>query len=314
MIQVIKNIFFDISLLFRNFIHWTSSKIVIYILSFLLWLLLSLPFLIILWILVFLDPINWNDIVFNFTTTQSVWLAFLEAISTHFIYLIFEVLIAVLAISFFAFGYSYYILPLTNVYLSYQKWEKLPISQNIYFDFKSIKKYLYIVWWQSLAFLIPFLVFIIVFFVLIFSFWWVEKVFSTYQNEMFSYFSLSLWITFLILFLVFIYLAFRVSFAVILFLDKNKNPEEKSWLFYVKDSFNISSWLKIFKFLWVLIIYTIILMPFNFLFSFLWDYENWIIDFWVFLVNFLVFSWLFEMLLLSIYKNVMIWENKEEVN
>jgi hypothetical protein len=363
MITILKNILADLSLVYKNFIHWNISKVIIYVWALLLGILLSLPFFLLLAWIVFLDPIDWKDIIATYNITNSVGLSFLTAISTYYVYIIIEFFIFVLWVAFFSFWYSYYIIPLTNLYINYLKWVKLSFFSNIYFNFKKIFSYISILIWGTMVFFIPLVVFILWFFISLLLLWGIENVFQAYEQWTVSIFSVIIWIIFLICFLIFIYLAYRVSFAYVILLDKDfKFNEEKnkiignkimiwvivinvifillcawasyyflwveafiyitlfiaiiSWvgvfllyalrkyLSYIIESIRMTSWIKFFKFLLVVLLYSIVMSIIEFLGWFL--YELWSAWYYLFsLLSFLFTFGLFEMLFVTSYRNIM---------
>lgn len=311
MIQIIKNIFGDISLLYKSFFHWNISKILIVIFAFLLWILVSLPFFAILWIVVYFDPIDWKDIAYNYYTTESFGLSLMTALSSYLWYIILEWILFILAVWFFMFGYSYKTISLTNLNLSYLNQEKIGFFKNIYFNFSTIWKYLWVISWISLILLVPFLLFLIIFAVTLFSLWWLDVVSNMVRESYTNPFTIIVWVSFFTLLLVFLYLAYRMSFSYVIMLDDKNYTEKQKALFYVKESFKISSGVKIFKFLLMVIIYTIILLPFDYIWGKVEEME--LVSFLYWILIFFVFGWVFEMLVVSIYKNIMLWENNLEI-
>jgi len=63
--KLIKNIFSDVLFLYKNFIHWNLSKICINIASFLLGIVLALPFFLLLLFLMWIDPLVWSDLLID---------------------------------------------------------------------------------------------------------------------------------------------------------------------------------------------------------------------------------------------------------
>lgn len=371
MIQVIKNIFGDISLLYKSFFHWNISKILIVIFAFFLWILVSLPFFAILWIVVYFDPIDWKDIAYNYYTTESFGLSLMTALSSYLWYIILEWILFILAVWFFMFGYSYKTISLTNLNLSYLNQEKIWFFKNVYFNFSTIWKYLWVISWISLILLVPFLLFLVIFVVTLFSLWGLDVVSNMVRENYTNPFTIIVWVSFFTLLLVFLYLAYRMSFSYVIMLDDKNYVSDKnnkiiniifySWillnlfaivflafflylsfsmklqeflyiilmllflkiliiyllykmkkyLFYIIESFKISSWVKIFKFLLMVIIYTIILLPFDYIWGKVEEMELVSLLYWILI--FFVFGWVFEMLVVSIYKNIMLWENNLEI-
>lgn len=311
MIQTIKNILADISVLYKNFFHWNISKVLILITSILLWILLSLPFFLILAVVVFFDPIEWKDIIYNYYTTQTIGLSLMTALSSHLVYILIEWFLFILAAGFFMFWASYKNITMTKLNLDYLYSEPTAYFKNIYFDFGKIYKFLWVVSWIWLILLIPVLVFIISFFIILFSFWWIDKVSALVQEWYFNMFSVLTLTSFFINLLVFIYLAYRVTFSYILMLDEKNYPETQKAIFYVKESFKITSWLKIFSFFALIIVFTLVMLPIDYLWKYLenfWSFVTFI--YWILI--FLAINWLFEMFIVSIYRNIML-DKKEEI-
>lgn len=359
MIQVIKNIFGDISLLYKSFFHWNISKILIVIFAFFLWILVSLPFFAILWIVVYFDPIDWKDIAYNYYTTESFGLSLMTALSSYLWYIILEWILFILAVWFFMFGYSYKTIRLTKLNLAYLNQEKIEITKKEYFliiftilnaivlflatlidinlvkiillivsifftlfnliivfliiksEIKRLFTYLWVISWISLILLVPFLLFLIIFAVTLFSLWGLDVVSNMVRESYTNPFTIIVWVSFFTLLLVFLYLAYRMSFSYVIMLDDKNYTEKQKALFYVKESFKISSGVKIFKFLLMVIIYTIILLPFDYIWGKVEEMELISILYWILI--FFVFGWVFEMLVVSIYKNIMLWENNLEI-
>lgn len=311
MIQTIKNILADISVLYKNFFHWNISKVLILITSILLWILLSLPFFIILAVVVFFDPIEWKDIIYNYYTTQTIGLSFMTALSSHLFYILIEWFLFILAAGFFMFWASYKTITMTKLNLDYLSGEPTAYLKNIYFDFWKIFKFLWVVSWIWLILLIPFLVFVISFFVILFLFWGIEQVSEMIKEWYLNMFSVLTLSSFFINLLVFIYLAYRVTFSYILILDEKNYPETQKALYYVKESFKITSWLKIFSFFAVLIAFTLIMLPIDYLWKYLENFWS-LVVFIYWILIFLVINWIFEMLIVSVYRNIML-DKKEEI-
>jgi len=53
----------DIILLYRNFIHWNISKLIIALWGFVLGMIMSIPFFVVVLILASIDPIDWTQIL-----------------------------------------------------------------------------------------------------------------------------------------------------------------------------------------------------------------------------------------------------------
>jgi hypothetical protein len=56
-------VYLDILTVYKNFVHWNISKIIISIVSFLFGILLALPFLLLAGFIAYLSPIDWKSII-----------------------------------------------------------------------------------------------------------------------------------------------------------------------------------------------------------------------------------------------------------
>ncbi|MDD5213880.1 MAG: hypothetical protein PHG82_05630 [Candidatus Gracilibacteria bacterium] len=309
MLEQFKNILSDLPLVYKNFIHWNISKVLITVFGFFLGVILSLPFFIVLALFIYFDPIAWKDVISSyFSSGGSIGMSLMAEVYNNYIILIIEGIILFLGFIFFIFGFSYKNLTITNLYLSYLKGEKLEYLKNLYFNFKTIFSYLKLLFLVILILLIPVFIFIISFIILLYSFGGVDSVFNLLNSGETNIFSVLLGSFALICILAFIYLAYRLSFSYIIFLDKDIYSDENKISFYVKESFNITSGLKIFKFLLLIIIFSIFMIPFDYLGSLVENRHQAIVLLYS-LILFLTIGGLFEMYIVSIYKRVMLNNN-----
>lgn len=312
-----KAVFWDLTLVFKNFIHWNISKILIHLSSIWLGILLSLPFFIIIVIIAYIDPINWNEVLYPITSWSMIWASVYTSFFENIWFFITQILLFILAIWMIYFGFSYKIVLFSKLNLSYINWEKLDYKKNDYFNFKLIWAYFWVLWWAGLIIFIPVFIFLVLFWILVFSFWGISSVVNLTSGWINSFTVLTL-ILFITTVLSFLYLSYKITFSFVNIVDKDRFPEiKKNTRAYIKDSFAISKWLKIFKFIWLLLILWIVMLPF----SYIWDYYiNNIYTYIAYTVfMFVVFSWLIEMIIASTYKRILIWdiskiENKEDVN
>lgn len=313
MIDLFKNIFSDIGILYKNFLHWNLSKIIIVLAAFALWLLLALPVALILGIMVYFDPIEWKNIIYNYYTTQTVWLSLLTALSAHFVYFIIEWILLIIAAGLFFFWMSYQMVLLTKLNLDYTQGITLEYLKNYYFNFAIIWKYLWILIWIGLILLIPFVIFLLLVIWLFFAFWGIDNIYpliseSGVQNA----FSLSSLSIFFLCLLVFIYLAYRVTFAYIILLDEKHYTASEKALYYVKESFRITAGFKIFTFLLIMILFSLVMLPVDYLGKYLEDMWG-MINFFYGIVVFLLLSWVFEMVLVSSYRHIMFTKKEDDM-
>ena len=88
----------------------------------------------------------------------------------------------------------------------------------------------------------------------------------------------------------------------------NVETKENTAFDCIKKSYKITSWIKIFKFILIFLILWIIFLPFDYLSSVVEWYSK-VIQFFYAIITFILFWWLYEMVITSIYKNIMLWEN-----
>ena len=62
----------DVLILYKNFIHWNISKVLIALCSFLLGVLLAIPFFLVAFVVSLLGPIDWGELIGNLALGQSV--------------------------------------------------------------------------------------------------------------------------------------------------------------------------------------------------------------------------------------------------
>jgi len=333
--SLLQLIFSNIAFVFKNFFHWTFSRLIIVVFAFILALLSFLPFLIILLILWFIDAIPWGEVFIAFATgSLNFWL--ISAFSSAPVFFIIETLIAIIWIAFAIGVYHYKEILLYKLIASYKTEERLKLRENI--SIKYLKRYTQIFPKIFLLLSLPvlwYLVYIIVVFLLA---GWAENILATVQGWAFNYISILLLIGFVISALSFFYIYYRFIFIYpILALDeKEKNSE------IFQTSRDLTRGIRIFLILWVIVLYAIALQPTSFVQnsysdksyelsnyyqlrlleqipkneSFLDDYgitdidilsmqsKIWSYEFiWniFYIFNFLVFYWIFEVVLFSIY-------------
>lgn len=283
MLDFIKQLFLDLSLLFKNFIHWNISKILIWILSFLLWVLLWLPILILMVIIWYFDPVNWQELLYNMTSQSTIPIQFYSELIANVWYVVLQWFLALVLITLFIIWISYKFILYSKLNLSYLSWKKLPYKENVYFDFALIKKFAWILGWGGLYLLIPIWVFILSFIILYFIFGWASILWSLWT--WFNAFSIILLIIAILCILVFIYISFRITFSFVNLVDNQRFEELKTGKEYVKDSIWISKWTKVLKFISWALLFWLAMLPFVYIWwhidykfetvSLYIDYKSW---------------------------------------
>lgn len=256
-LKLLKAVSFDVLKLYKNFVHWNISKIVISVVTIILWFVMALPFIFVLVVLyfsfnlsVYLDSIQVNMIsLYTFLWQRPV---------LFFVFMLF-VLLAWLTMLFW---YSYKKVLLTKLNLAYINWEKLSYKNKSYFDFKLIWKYIWVISWVSLFVAIPILVFLVIFFVLFFSFWWSEWVQSMIASSRFNPFTVLSFLLFVVCLIAFVYISYRLFFAVVFLSDEKMYNESKKAFDYLKESSHYTKSFNTFsRFILTLLLVFIIIFP-----------------------------------------------------
>lgn len=316
--QVFPAIFANFKVLYKNFIHWNVSKLLIYILSFVLGLLLSMPFFVILWWMVYFDPISWKEIGYNFFVTEAFWLSLLEAVSEHLVYLIIEWFLLILWVLGFLFWTTYSNILFAKLNIDYHNKLLTWYGKNYYFHWGMIWKFLWILSWIGLIALIPFFILVLVFAATVVWSGWIES-FYLMMVETHSINSTSLfllWVT-IILLVVFFYLMYRMAFSYIILVDEKNYPTKESAWFYVKESFAISWGWKVFPYIGIMILFALTLWLLDMIFQWIFEYIGslwwslFLLELLYWVVVFLLFTWLTEMVYVSLYFSIMRGENQE---
>ena len=324
----------DVFKMYKNFWHFTISKILIFWTWIWYAILMAIPFL-----LFFL----WVFYYFNRLWTISIF-------GEHFYIVILLAIIFVIAFFLVFSAYSFYYPLLLNLNFSYLKNKKLNYLKNFYFDKKFFFSYIKLFLLNIFIIFSPFIIAGILFLIIsMFYGWFWEIQLLIMQNTASSFFNIT-FVIFLIASLVFLYLIYKTLFAIVIFVDKYKEDKKiKSSLYYIKKSFKLTKWykkfLRFFSLFFLLIIVSLpIEIPSNFyynnigeikeynflkqnpenindenskyFFDYLskqyWNlnqeelknilYKNYILYGFFQLLHFLFIVWLLEMILVSFYK------------
>ncbi len=259
--KLIKIIFKDTKKLYKNFLHWNISKVFISIISTALSFLFALPFIIVLVIMYFAFDLN------SYITSLDVSLfSLLWFLSSQPLIFILFVIFTLLTFFSALIGYSYRRVLFTKLNLSYIDWKKINYIKNSYFDFKLIWKYFKVISLVALLVTVPFFVFIIWFFILFFIFGWASGVQVLLTSSQFNLFSLLALLLLVICILAFVYLSYRLYFAVIMLVDDKYYKDDELPMFYIKKSFSKTRDIFGFmKFILIMLLLSILILPFGFL-------------------------------------------------
>lgn len=256
-LKLVKTISFDVSKIYKNFIHWNISKVIISLATIALGFVFALPFMIILIIMyfvfdlsVYIDSIQVNMLsLYTFAGQMPV------------VFTLFMIFI-LLAWLTMLFWYSYKKVLLTRLNLDYIDGNKMSYFAKENYDYKLISKYIGVISWVSLFVAIPVLVFLVIFFILFFAFWWSEWVQTLVASSRFNPFTVSTFILFIVCLLAFIYISYRLFFSVIMLSDSKNFDNDKKAIFYLKESAKVTKWINtIMRFILVIIISSIVILP-----------------------------------------------------
>lgn len=250
----IKNNFLDVFLIYKNFLHWNVSKLIIFVWStIVLWFISVVPLIIILYVY---SIFTWVDIIKLIDWDISWNLAF-NLIGYFFLFVI-------ISVYFIFFSYSNVLLMKINNY--YLEWKKLPYKENDYLNIKKIIKFFNLSLLNILILLIPVLIFLISIGLLILISGGIanaNQIVSTWIN---NYLSISGLISLVLSSLLLVYLYYRVVFSYFILSDDNYYDENKTALSYIRESFNKTKKVKnLFKYISIFIIYVILVSPISYL-------------------------------------------------
>lgn len=261
--RLLEKIFKDVLLLYKNFIHWGISKLIIGIVWYCLGFALALPFLLLVLLFGYIDGIDWawvvQDIQFWVFSTVSA-----EQIFSEFYMVIFEWLLLITAVFSFFVWWTYSVILQFFLYKNYIEGEKLKYVKNFYFDIQKFKVFLGVLLWTMLYCSIPVLWGIIVLAVILgiyIMYFWSIEAFSSYifLNEYTLFSILVLWIC-IIIALLFLYVNFRLYFANVFFSDDFSKSRIHTSKKYLETSISHTKWWKkIVKFMAVFIVFWVIL-------------------------------------------------------
>lgn len=247
----------DILLLYKNFIHWNLSKIVINVVALLVWILFALPFLIFAWFVWLIDPIPWGTFISYQLQWVSPILEVLSFASLHTFSFVIVTITMILGLGAFLIWNAYSNVLYARLYTSYLEGKKLSIWDHISLSRNRLRSFVSIALWHLVYVSIPVLVVLgIVLWVIILH------SAGAFSFELFSL--ILLIITLLSIFLL-SYIIYRLLFSVI-FLACESGTEllKYSGRYYIKKSISLTSgWRNYLKFLFVLCSIFLLLTPFR---------------------------------------------------
>lgn len=253
------NLFKDIYLLLKNFINWNFSKILIYLYSIILWIILCLPLVLIFYI--------------YSKFSKEVDISML--LNWQFSLNIFSDLLLIFIFFIFIISYLYWNILLINLYNSYLDNKKLKINENDYLNIKKIFLYFKITLFNILIFLVPFLLITFLIFILFFLFR--EKssnlllLYLTDSNFYMNPFFIFTFIVMIFILIFYLFLFYKTIFSYFILSDLKYKNKNLSAFLYIKESYLRTKGFKNFlKFISLIFIFLIITLPIRFI----WLYIN----------------------------------------
>ena len=228
---LIKQVFSDILGMYKNFLHFNLSKILIYLATFALSLIFVFPILVIA-IIVFFSFWLWE------------WILGLEFLLSNPIVLVIWIILFILFLIVFSLGYSYKSILLFRLNLEYIDGKKLDYKKNYYFNFSFIYNYAKVFLLNLSILLVPIITYIVLFFILITIFWGYSEASSLVNEWPINTLSISFLILTILCLGLFIYLIYKTLFSYVLLVDESKGKDFENAFYYIRKSFSITRWFK----------------------------------------------------------------------
>ena len=250
--HILKDIFFA----YRNFIHWSVSRIIISLWSIVLAILVAFP-IFLLWIIFgFIDGINWMDVVkYSINGEDPEHSQLLFSIASHPYALVTMLWIMLASVFAFLIASMYQVLLLSRLSLKYISKKKLEYKKNLYFSRKYITTFLALFCWNTV-------------YILALAFIWISAslwLYVLFRANIISFTLLSylgLWV-FLIFLALLSYVSYRILFWYVILADTRKNHKLKPARSYLRKSIKITKNKGFVKFLIVSLLYAAFTLPFN---------------------------------------------------
>ena len=218
MINLIKNIFGDISILYKNFFHFNFSKIINILITIFYTIVLVTPFIVLI-----------NFFSDYIVATWNTWNLYKS------IFTFMQVLIIFMAIS----SVFYFFTLQSKVNLEYIKWNRLWFLKNNYFNLKLLWNHFKLVFFYGIIFAILFFIFSLIFT----TFIWLAD--TSNLDDLSNWFAISSTIL-LILFIIFFFcILCKMLLSLIIMIDESEWKNFNSSLYYIKKSFKLFKWLSV---------------------------------------------------------------------
>lgn len=259
--NIFKNTFIDVSILYKNLLHWNISKLMIFVYAILVWFLSIIPFAIIFFIYSLFSWVPFSDFVNSIANN-----IFMPSLFWNIIYLF----------AWFTYTISYFFsfMLFIKLYNWYLEWNKIKYLNKSYLDYKLYLKYVLLTILGLLIFILPIFFFLVIIFVLILLFGWVDATTNLVLWNYSNLFSIISLVIFILLLIKLYYLFYRFIFSYFILVDKRfENFGIKEIL---KKSYDITKWYK--KFLKTTLIFIItfsLYLPFSIVSTYIsWNYSD----------------------------------------
>lgn len=254
-LQQVKLIFLDLLFVYKNFLHFCVSKIIISFVSITVGLIFFLPIFLFALIVMLIDPISWYQILSFVWSWTDITVELIGELAMHPYWLIIAGFLIISAFVAFLLASSFNLFLLSRLALWYVKRKPVSYKKSFMFSVKHILRHVSIVALMFIYLLGPIIIAVwCIFFLYLF-------LSANYISQKgFEALSIILALVFAISIL---YILFRIMFWYICFADckKKKNFHTARW--YVFDSIKLTSGTSILKFIPVLLVYIIFTAPFN---------------------------------------------------
>jgi len=242
----LKLIFSDVVYAYKNFLHWNFSKILSFLISVLLWLMIALPIIILVIVVAFIDPINWIQVLW-----AESFLGQLQNME-NILWSLGVFLLSGIAFLLLFIGSSFYLIFLLKLFHSYIDRKPIKYKKLIKFERKEVFCFLRIAVFSFLAIFSPVFVWTIV--------WstWSYLIGPAFDRHIITTLIISL------VYILIVYITYKVQFAYIIFAkDSKKKKSSFTALYYIKESIKLARPKHFITFILIVLLYFIILLPFR---------------------------------------------------
>lgn len=248
----LKYILWDIIFAYKHFLHWTISRICISLWSIILWILIALPFFTLTCVLGWLDPVPWLSYFGSENIENQI---FLDTLASNPYWLVAMMFLALTTALVFLLASSYSMVLFARLSLKYIERKKLEYSKNLYFSRKHITTLMAVISGNFLYLLAPVMIWC----------WVIFFIYLTYNagTITFSLLSYLLLASTVILILALIYVIYRIMFGYIILAEEKDVKNIRKARKYLYQSIELTQGRNVWKFFFLLAIYSLFMAPFE---------------------------------------------------